>query len=105
MQISSQSKIYQRSLDRTFGCPVSWGATRIKPGISELTSSPAYDSLSFKIGNYSGIHNKYLDEIKKVLSKVGKVTIDEYLIGGRWGKLLINSSLSGWRNFWFNNFQ
>ena len=81
--------------ERTFGCPVSWGATRIKPGTSELTSSPSYESLSFNIGNYSSIHNEYLDEIKKILSNVGKVTVDENLIGGRWGKLLINSSLSG----------
>ena len=71
--------------DRTYGCPVSWGATRIKPGISELTFSPTYDSLSFNIWKYSGIHNEYLDEIKKILNNVGKVTIDENLIGGRWG--------------------
>lgn len=81
--------------DRTYGCPVSWGATRIKPGTSELTSQPAYDSLSFNIGNFSGVHNEYLDEIKKILSNVGKVTVDDNLIGGRWAKLLINSSLSG----------
>lgn len=81
--------------ERTFGCPVSWGATRIKPGKSELTSSPTYESLSFNIGNFAGIRNEYLDEIKKILSNVGKVTVDENLIGGRWAKLLINSSLSG----------
>lgn len=81
--------------ERTFGSAVGWGATRLEPGVSELTSDPSPQSLSFNIGSFSGVHNQYLDEIKRILSNVGNVSIDENFIGGRWAKILINSALSG----------
>lgn len=81
--------------ERTFGCAVGWGATRLEPGVSELTSDPSPASLSFNIGSFSGIHNNYLDEIKRILYNVGDVSVDENFIGGRWAKILINSALSG----------
>lgn len=81
--------------ERTFGCAVGWGATRLEPGVSELTSPSSPESLSFNIGSYSGSHSIYLDEIKRILSYMGNVSIDENFIGGRWAKILINSALSG----------
>lgn len=81
--------------EKTFGCAVGWGATRLEPGVSELTSDPSPASLSFNIGSYTDDHSKYLDEIKKILYNVGDVSVDKNFIGGRWAKILINSALSG----------
>lgn len=81
--------------ERTFGCAVGWGATRIEPGVSELTSEPDKESLTFSLGNYAGIKNEKLNEISRILSIMGKVELEENFIGARWVKLLINSAFSG----------
>ncbi len=81
--------------ERTFGCAIGWGATRIEPGISELTSEPSASSLSFSLGSYAGLNNEYLAEMKNLLSLMGEVSVEENFIGARWVKVLINSAFSG----------
>lgn len=81
--------------ERTFGCAVGWGATRLEPGVSELTSEPLRESLSFSLGSYAGIKNEKLDEINRILSVMGDVHVEENFIGARWVKILINSAFSG----------
>ncbi|MBQ8451636.1 MAG: ketopantoate reductase family protein [Clostridia bacterium] len=81
--------------NRTFGAAVGWGATRIKPGVSELTSENDYNCLSFSFGSLSGTKGAHYDEIIRILGKMGNVEIEENFIGARWVKLLINSAFSG----------
>ena len=80
---------------RTYGCAVAWGATRIEPGISELTSNPERQSLSFSFGSVDGHKDKTFDEIVRILNVMGDVQVEENFIGARWSKLLINSAFSG----------
>lgn len=79
--------------DKVIGGVVEWGATLQGPGVSELTSEP--DSLTFTIGCLNSHRNDRLPEVKAILEKVGKVTIEENMIGSRFSKLLINTSFSG----------
>lgn len=81
--------------ERTFGCTIGWGATNVAPGVSELTSEPNKENLTFGLGNYAGIKNEYFDEIVRILSIMGNVEIEDNFIGTRWVKLLINSAFSG----------
>lgn len=80
---------------RTYGCAVAWGATRIEPGKSELTSNPTRQSLSFSLGSIDGHKDKTFDEIVRILNIMGDVQVEENFIGARWSKLLINSAFSG----------
>lgn len=80
---------------RTYGCAVAWGATRIEPGKSELTSNPNRESLSFSLGSIDGHKDKTFDEIVRILNIMGDVQVEENFIGARWSKLLINSAFSG----------
>lgn len=81
--------------ERTYGCTIGWGATNVAPGVSELTSEPDKENLTFGLGNYGGIKNEYFDEIVRILSVMGTVEIENNFIGTRWVKLLINSAFSG----------
>ncbi|MBD5092588.1 MAG: ketopantoate reductase family protein [Clostridiales bacterium] len=81
--------------DRTYGAAVGWGATRLDYGVSELTSEPQKESLTFSVGSYSKGKGAKLDEIVRILSIMGNVDVEENFIGARWVKLLINSAFSG----------
>jgi len=81
--------------DKTYGCAVGWGATRVEYGVSELTSEPNRESLSFSLGNYAGVKSDKLEKIKEILSVMGDVHVEDNFIGARWVKLLINSAFSG----------
>lgn len=80
---------------RTYGCAVGWGATRKDYGLSELTSEPQKECLTFSFGSMDGHKDEKFDEIVRVLSIMGTVDIEENFIGARWVKLLINSVFSG----------
>lgn len=80
---------------RTFGCAVGWGATRLAPGVSELTSEPLRECLAFSYGSFDGHKDAYLDEIGRILNIMGDAHLEENFIGARWAKLLINSAFSG----------
>ncbi|MDE5897349.1 MAG: NAD(P)-binding domain-containing protein, partial [Clostridia bacterium] len=52
--------------ERTFGCTIGWGATNAGPGVSELTSEPVKDALSFGLGSYAGVRNGHFEEIVRI---------------------------------------
>ncbi len=81
--------------DRAFGAAVGWGATRVDYGVSELTSEPTKEALTFSVGSYTGKKSKYLDEIVRILNLMGTAKVEENFIGARWVKILINSAFSG----------
>ncbi len=77
--------------DRVLGCAIAWGATFRGEGVSELTSDPS--ALTFSLGAYG--KGNHLDDVRELLSCMGKVMVEENFIGARWSKLLINSAFSG----------
>lgn len=79
--------------ERTIGGTVSWGATWIKPGVSELTSNP--QKLSFEIGELDGKMTERLNTVKGILENMCETILMENLMGVRWTKLLINATFSG----------
>lgn len=79
--------------NRVIGCAVGWGATLTGPGVSELTSEP--DELNFDLGCLAGGTDEKLEEVRRVLEKMGNARIRENFIGMRWSKLLINAAFSG----------
>jgi 2-dehydropantoate 2-reductase len=81
--------------DRTCGCTMSWGATFHGKGVSELTSEPTRDTLTFSIGKYGNNDEVLFSYIIELLNTMGNVKIEENFIGARWSKLLINSAFSG----------
>ena len=80
---------------RTYGCAVGWGATKLEPNKSQLTSEPQRQSLGFSFGSMDGHKDEKFDEIVRILSIMGDVQVEENFIGARWSKLLINSAFSG----------
>lgn len=80
---------------RTFGCAIGWGAQMVSPGVVELTSEP--DSLVFALGalDRESQNGAHFEEIKRLLSLMGKVELNDNFIGVRWSKLVVNSAFSG----------
>lgn len=82
--------------ERTIGGAVGFGATWLRPGVSELTSSQeAIDKFGFEIGEMDGVLRPRLEKVKEILSAAGGTTILTNLMGIRWTKLLMNATFSG----------
>jgi len=81
--------------DRTVGCTMSWGATFIGNGISELTSEATRESMTFSIGRFGNVDDNHFNYIVKILDTMGDVKIEDNFIGARWAKLLVNAAFSG----------
>ncbi len=82
--------------ERTIGGAVGFGATWLKPGVSELTSTmEAVEKFAFEIGEIDGVIRPRLEKVKEVLSSAGGTTILTNLMGIRYTKLLMNSTFSG----------
>lgn len=81
--------------DRTCGCTMSWGATFHGKGVSELTSEPNRETLTFSIGKYGNNNDQLFSYIIELLNTMGDVKIEDNFIGARWAKLMINSAFSG----------
>lgn len=80
-------------IDRVVGGVVGWGATWIKPGVSELTSE--ISAMRFEIGEINGKRTKRIEEIASILNLAGECAIVDNLPGIRWSKLIQNATLSG----------
>jgi len=81
--------------NRTVGCAMAWGANMLGEGKAELTTEPSRETLSFSLGSFGTVDEDIIDEIFRVLSIMGRVTVEENFIGARWAKLLVNSAFSG----------
>lgn len=77
--------------ERCLGCAVSWGATFVGEGSAELTSST--DSLTFAVGSVYG-ENPHSSAVQRVLSHMGRATVESNFIGARFAKLAVNSAFS-----------
>ena len=82
--------------ERTIGGAVGFGATWLKPGVSELTSTmEAIEKFGFEIGEIDGVLRPRLEKVKEVLGAAGGTTILTNLMGIRYTKLLMNATFSG----------
>jgi 2-dehydropantoate 2-reductase len=82
--------------ERTIGGAVGFGATWLRPGVSELTSTmEAIEKFAFEIGEIDGVLRPRLEKVKEVLSAAGGTTILTNLMGIRYTKLLMNATFSG----------
>ncbi len=82
--------------DRTVGGTVGFGATWVKPGVSNLTSDEGIlKNYAFDIGEISGEITPRIKEVQEVLGAVGGTTVMANLMSIRWSKLLMNATFSG----------
>lgn len=82
--------------ERTIGGAVGFGATWLRPGVSELTSTmEAVEKYAFEIGEIDGALRPRLEKVKEILGAAGGTTILTNLMGIRYTKLLMNATFSG----------
>lgn len=81
--------------DRTVGGTVLWGATFIRPGVSELTQDIRKNDHLFEIGEMDGSLTPRIQQVAEVLGKMGKAKVTSQLMASRWGKLINNACMSG----------
>ena len=82
--------------DKVIAGSVDFGATWIKPGVSELTTDfTRFKANAFKIGELDGMITPRIKEAQVILGHVGNVFISENLLGVKWSKLMINAAMSG----------
>jgi 2-dehydropantoate 2-reductase len=79
--------------EKVMGCAVGWGATWIKPGVSELTSEA--NIMTLDLGELDGTVTDRAKTVAKVLEKICRTEITTNLAGIRWSKLFINATMSG----------
>ena len=82
--------------DRTIGGAVGFGATWIKPGVTELTSKrKALEEFAFEIGEMNGEVTERIKRVNAILQHVGGSEVSNNLRGIRWSKILMNATFSG----------
>lgn len=82
--------------ERTIGGAVGFGATWLRPGVSQLTSTvETVRKFAFEIGEMDGELRPRLETVREILEPVGHTEILTNLMGIRWTKLLMNATFSG----------
>jgi len=82
--------------ERTVGGIMMWAATFIAPGVSSLTSVLGDDAYAyFEVGEMDGSITERINQIAEVLGHMGKTIVTDNLMGARWFKVMINSTISG----------
>lgn len=81
--------------ENVFGCTMNWSAFMEGSGVVHLASKNTPKTLSFGLGSFHQEKRVHLEEIKRLLSQMGDVTLEENFMGVKWSKLLINSSFNG----------
>jgi len=79
--------------EKVMGCAVGWGATWLRPGVTELTSET--DKMTFDVGEPDGSVKERTRKVAGILECICPVVITENLTGVRWTKLLVNATMSG----------
>ena len=85
--------------ERTVGGTMHWGATFRGPGMTEVTSDLAAkrekNILLFTVGEMDGKMTPRMEEIARILSRMGRTEVSATLMDARWRKLLYNCCASG----------
>ena len=79
--------------ERTIACVVECSSELFTPGI--IQRDTINEKTWFGIGTNTEVMKNRLDEIKEILSSVGKVNIIEDIISAKWMKLIINAMCMG----------
>jgi len=77
---------------RMMGCAVDWTAALKEPGCVVL--KPAGDILRAYIGKMPGVSSSAAMNARNLIGRIGHLHFITNLLGSRWGKLVINCSLS-----------
>ncbi|NYT64411.1 2-dehydropantoate 2-reductase [Alcaligenaceae bacterium] len=81
---------------RTIGGAVGFGATWLRPGVSQLTTdADTMRQFAFEIGELDGVMRPRLKDVQAYLGCVGQTDLLPNLMGIRWAKLLMNATFSG----------
>ncbi|MED0662849.1 2-dehydropantoate 2-reductase [Geobacillus thermodenitrificans] len=81
---------------RTIGGAVGFGATWLRPGVSELTTEwDIVQKFAFDIGELDGKITPRAQKIAEILSLVGHCKVSDNILGIKWAKLLMNATFSG----------
>lgn len=72
-----------------------WGATFVKPGVSELTQDITKNDHLFEIGAIDGTIGERVNNAAEILGYMGRAKITDTLMASRWGKLINNACMSG----------
>jgi len=81
--------------ERTVGGTMLWGATFIRPGVSELTQDITKSDHLFELGQIDGKIDPKLKRAADVLGRMGPIKLTNTLMASRWGKLVSNACMSG----------
>ncbi|MCU9601928.1 ketopantoate reductase family protein [Pallidibacillus thermolactis] len=82
--------------NRTIGGAVGFGATWLRPGVSELTTKwSIVQKYAFDIGELNGEITTRVQKIAEILNLVGHCKVSDHILGIKWAKLLMNSTFSG----------
>jgi 2-dehydropantoate 2-reductase len=82
--------------ERTVGGTVLWGATFVKPGVSEVTQHIEKCDHLFEIGTIKGDTGPRVTTVGEIRGKMGRpAKITNVLMASRWGKLINNACMSG----------
>ena len=81
--------------ERTLGGTLLWGATFVKPGVSELTQDITKNDHLFEIGAIDGTIGERVNNAAEILGYMGRAKITDTLMASRWGKLINNACMSG----------
>ena len=79
--------------DHTFGCTIGWGATWLRPGVSEATTTE--DRWIVHLGTMDGKITPEVEECQKIMELMCPAPITTNLMGDRWSKLVCNCAFSG----------
>ncbi|KOP71700.1 ketopantoate reductase family protein [Cytobacillus solani] len=94
--VPEESLVSSLGKNRVIGGSVEFGATWVKPGVSELTTAmESFKNNAFQIGELDGTITDRIHNIKEVLNLVGGTVISTNLVGTKWSKLLVNVAMSG----------
>lgn len=82
--------------ERTVGGIMMWSAGLVGPGESMLNTTLDDEAYPlFEIGEVDGRITPRIQTVAKALECMGKVIITENLMGARWFKVMVNSTISG----------
>lgn len=83
-------------VDRTIGGIMMWSAGLVCPGESMLNTTLDDNAYPlFEIGEVDGQVTTRIQLVAQTLEHMGKVIITENLMGARWFKVMVNSTISG----------
>jgi len=77
---------------RTMGCTVEWGATKIAPGRTEITSEPGF--LSLHLGKMPGVSAAQMEKARDILGRGSIIHFEDNLRSARWGKMAVDCSFT-----------